>query len=316
MFNPSIRTKFSILFLLIVVMLGVAAYRIIRRIHEAQITAAASAVADDVSHFGRWVEKFDRVWVTGGDGGYLEKKDLVDFDALLASGGSPTDQDSVSEFTTTYYSKNPMLAQRELSGIASASNASAKFRLASLNAMNPVNQPDAFESEALRKMAGKDLGFVDGFDPRYGVYRYARKITMKKACITCHGDPSAAPRALVTRYGDKHGFGYRVGDVAGVISVTLPLESFPDMLRRYVDWKDLVLVLCAFALALAFLEYRILKPLKRLSDSAREASVGTKPELDVVGSNVETADEIQQLGFAIKRLHVSMRIAIDRMKRG
>ncbi len=314
MFNLSIHAKFTLLFLLVVAMLGAAAYRIMQNVYRTQITTHASTVADDVTHFGRWVAKYGRVWVTTSGNSYLGKKDLVDIEALLASGGSLSDQDALSSFTTTYYSKNPALAQREFSEVAASSDAPAKFRMTSLNYMNPANKPDAFESEALNKLIGSDLTVVEKFDLDYNEYRYARKIVMKEGCIACHGDPKTAPNDVITRYGNKRGFGFKAGDVAGIISVTLPLESFQEMLKKYVDWKDLLLILGAFILALVFLEYRILKPLKRLAVSANKASIGEDPELDLDEINAKTHDEIQQLGLAIKRLHTSMRIAIEQMK--
>ena len=51
-----------------------------------------------------------------------------------------------------FYSKNPALAQREFSEVVEKSSSPAKFRMTSHNFMNPVNKPDAFESEG----AGQD----------------------------------------------------------------------------------------------------------------------------------------------------------------
>ncbi len=314
--NLSIHTKFALLFAAIVAMLGYAAYRVLDNVYHSQIRTHASTVADDVTHFGRWVAKYGRVWVTSGGNSYLGKRELVDLAALRAAGESPTDEQAVERFTVTYYSKNPALAQREFSEVAAASDAPAKFRMTSLNYMNPANKPDAFETEALHRLADSDQSIVERFEPEYHEYRYARKIVMKEGCIACHGDPKNAPPDVIERYGDKRGFGFKAGDVAGIISVTLPLDSFTEMIKKYVGWPELLLVLGALLLALIFVEYRILKPVKKLSEAARLASTGETPDLEIDEVSPHTHDEIKQLGLAIKRLYTSMRIAIDEMKKG
>lgn len=45
-----------------------------------------------------------------------------------------------------------------------------------------------------------------------------------QSCMGCHGDPQKAPAAMVKIYGDTHGYGWKLGDIVGVQSISIPLE--------------------------------------------------------------------------------------------
>ncbi|RLC21176.1 MAG: hypothetical protein DRI57_03005 [Deltaproteobacteria bacterium] len=83
---------------------------------------------------------------------------------------------------------------------------------------NPENAPDEWETAALKKF------MASGWEPNKGIgvsegnkYRYAKPIYIKKGCLACHGVP----------VGEKGPYGhpkegYKVGEIRGCISVTLP----------------------------------------------------------------------------------------------
>ena len=48
-------------------------------------------------------------------------------------------------------------------------------------------------------------------------------VVFKDSCMHCHGDPEDAPRKIIENYGDDRGFDRHAGEVAGVISVSLPV---------------------------------------------------------------------------------------------
>ncbi|MCL5024815.1 MAG: DUF3365 domain-containing protein [Nitrospirae bacterium] len=51
----------------------------------------------------------------------------------------------------------------------------------------------------------------------------AKPIVAEQGCLRCHGDPDEAPKGLVRKYGKTNGFRWKVGEVVGVESVTIPL---------------------------------------------------------------------------------------------
>jgi hypothetical protein len=92
------------------------------------------------------------------------------------------------------------------------------------NFMNPVNKPDAFEARALDKIRTNHL--TEYYEVLPEGYRYARTLYEKASCLACHASAENAPADVKLRYGTEHGFGFKEGEVAGIISVRLPIRSF------------------------------------------------------------------------------------------
>lgn len=100
---------------------------------------------------------------------------------------------------------NPAYMTRQLSELAQQTSG-AQFRITSLQPIRPANAPLPWEAAALRAFASgtPEVGTLDR-DGSSWRYRYMAPLFTEPACLDCHGDQ-----------------GYRVGDVRGGISVTLP----------------------------------------------------------------------------------------------
>ena len=93
---------------------------------------------------------------------------------------------------------------------------------------NPKNKPNDKELKAInffkKNKSAKELYKIDNNDEL--VYFYPLKIEQK--CLKCHGTKEEVPKhlydKLIKMYGDK-AFGYKVGDIRGVISIDIPLEN-------------------------------------------------------------------------------------------
>jgi hypothetical protein len=100
-----------------------------------------------------------------------------------------------------------------------------------LQTRNPANEPDALELDALAffhgaETAGRELPQHYVQRTPSGDYRYYRPLMVAPLCVECHGpraelDP-AVTRVLAERYPDDYATGYRVGDLRGVVRVTVP----------------------------------------------------------------------------------------------
>jgi hypothetical protein len=98
------------------------------------------------------------------------------------------------------------------------------------NHRNPSNAPDQAELAALRYF--EDALAESGSLPEdwvqqtsSGELRYYRPLVITEPCLTCHGkvenmDPAVA-EAIRTRYPEDKGTGYEVGDLRGLIRVTV-----------------------------------------------------------------------------------------------
>lgn len=51
-----------------------------------------------------------------------------------------------------------------------------------------------------------------------------KPVLMENSCLYCHGKTADAPQKVVEIYGEERGFGRKVGDVIGVVSVALPID--------------------------------------------------------------------------------------------
>ncbi len=54
-------------------------------------------------------------------------------------------------------------------------------------------------------------------------YRYTAPIYVEKACLACHGDKDKRPAFIKEKYPDDKAYGFKEGDLRGIISVLFPL---------------------------------------------------------------------------------------------
>lgn len=116
--------------------------------------------------------------------------------------------------------------------IAAAAGNGIALKRTSTRVRNPLNAPDALESEALQwfedeKAAGRSptrLVQSDGAD-----YRYYAPLRIARPCLACHGPGEAMSdevrRALHSRYPGDRATGYAEGDLRGVIRVSVPAAA-------------------------------------------------------------------------------------------
>lgn len=302
--NTSLILRFSFLFVLALVLIGGAYYLVLRQVYYSELQRQARGMADNVDAFGKWVSQYGRVWV----------KDKSDTKFLSQASFVGHAADGTEGVPVSFYSKNPALAQREFSEVVAKSTASAKFRITSDNWMNPANKPDPWETQAIAAI--KSGGLDEYVQLLNGRYRYARKIVHGSSCVACHGDPATAPRDVTEQYGRERGYGFKVGDVAGIISVSLPAEPLLVASFGVLGPLELGLIVLAFVILYLFMHYGVARPIRKLTRDAQLISVGRAVELDVRNISQKSRNELGQLALAIARLRTSMELAIRRMKQG
>jgi HAMP domain-containing protein len=321
--NSSLIFRFSGLFLVVVGLLGLAYYMLLREVYYAELHRQAASTADNVEAFGNWVAQYGRIWVKDKPNtSYLSRvqygarQPTAEVDGAMqtqtadAATGTPA---AVTPDSVEYFSKNPALVQRELSEVVGRSFSRAKFHMTSDNWMAEQNRPDDFEAQAIQAIKSDQLDeYIAVID---GQYRYARKIVHTEACIKCHGAPEAAPREVIDRYGKERGFGFAVGDVAGVISVTLPMEPLWESSLRVLDAKVVGVVAAAFVILYLFVYFRIVRPITRLTTAAHNISIGQQVALDVRGFRPKTRNELGKLTLAIARLKTSIELSVEQMRK-
>jgi signal transduction histidine kinase/DNA-binding response OmpR family regulator len=117
---------------------------------------------------------------------------------------------------------------RGMFGAFSKRQANYSFREAALNPLNPANLADEAERGLIQHFsANRGLREQSGFRQLNGreIFYVARPIVVSQACMQCHDAPGKAPPEVVARYGGEHGFGWKVGELAGALIVTVPTQD-------------------------------------------------------------------------------------------
>jgi methyl-accepting chemotaxis protein len=300
--NRSIAVQFTIVFVVALLLVMGSFYLVLESVYRNELKAQAETVADNVDAFGSWVSQYGRVWVRDDDKSYLGQVTLQN----VADGAVPADQ-------WHFYSKNPALAQREYSEVVEKSTSPAKFRMTSHNFMNPVNKPDAFEEKALDRVRTGRL--TEYYEILPDSFRYARTLYEKASCLACHASAATAPNDVKERYGVEHGYGFKEGEVAGIISVRLPIRSFWSVASSVVGPIQIALLVSAFLVAFLFIQFAVVRPLRKLTLAAEKISTGQAADLGATRIHRKSGNEVRQLVAAVDRLRASMMMAIQRVGR-
>jgi HAMP domain-containing protein len=294
----SISMQFTLLLALVMVFNGGAFYFMLQNVYMQELRAQAQTVVANVEAFGTWVANNGRVWVKDSPDSFLGELKVQAIDD--------------ANDTHHFYSKNPALAQREFSETVAASSSPAKFRMTSSNVMNPANRPDAFESIALREINSNNL--TEYFESTGNNYRYAKPVYHKESCIACHGNSATAPSDVITRYGSENGFGFKVGDVAGIISVTIPQRSLLSGAVSVFGFLELLAIFASVGVILWFVRRTIIVPVSELTQVAEKISRGEEAELDTKTVNSKSKNEIDQLTLATSRMSKSFSLSMRKTK--
>ncbi|MDH5765073.1 MAG: diguanylate cyclase, partial [Gammaproteobacteria bacterium] len=115
---------------------------------------------------------------------------------------------------------NPALMVRMFNEIASA-NSETQGNISSLRPINPINKPDAWETRALEVFENSNEGIEEiteissiGGEP---YLRLIHAMKMAEKCLKCH----------------EHQ-GYKVGDIAGGVSVSVPLNKLDQAAQEEI----------------------------------------------------------------------------------
>ncbi len=305
LFSRSITTQFTIVFVIALLLVVGSFYLVLDSVYRTELKSQAETVADNVDAFGSWVSQYGRVWVKDDNKSFLGQVTLASLPA------DPAGAAQAAPDLWHFYSKNPALAQREFSEVVEKSSSPAKFRMTSHNFMNPVNKPDAFEAKALDRIRSNHL--TEYYEVLPEGYRYARALYEKPSCLACHASAENAPADVKVRYGTEHGFGFKEGEVAGIISVRLPIRSFWQVALSVVGPVQIGLLVAAFLVAVLFIQFAVVRPIRRLTVAAERISVGEAADLGAARINRKSRNEVQQLILATERLRASMTLAMQRL---
>ncbi len=290
----TVSTKFILIFILTVIIIFIAGYFAVNRLQTIHLRNNASAIAGQVVAFRSWIANTGVVWVNN------LHPDFKDYLGKI-----------VFNDTNIFYSKNPALATRELSELVSRSDIGATFKLTSKNYRNPKNMPDSFETLAINALEKKEKTFMETFEGDR--YRYSIPLYVTEACIKCHGKPEDAPKDVLEKYGAERGFGYKIGDIRGIITVNLPKLSFLSILTPVVNIYTISIGFIGLLLNFILIRKVIVNRIEKLTSIAKKIEHG-KVDLDLSEDyDKDSSDEIDKLYNAVDTMRNSVKVLIEKM---
>jgi two-component system NtrC family sensor kinase len=196
-FTAAVSIVLILLYSAFVILIGLWDEHKRRELLDFQLLETARAYFNQVS--------VARFWNAKHGGVYAEIKDGLEPNRYL----DMPERDITSTEGREYTLINPAYMTRILSGIANETG-TYRFRLSSLNPVNPANRPDEWEARSLKAFdTGKaevySIHEIDGVE----YFRYMAPLLVKEECLRCHGKA-----------------GYRIGDVRGGLGVDIPTSTY------------------------------------------------------------------------------------------
>lgn len=187
---------------------------------------------------------------------------------------------------------------------------------------NPANRADASELAAMawhraHPKAEEHVSVIREADGR-DYFHYTAPIWTEAYCLECHASPESAPKGVRVRYDEA--YGYRLGDLRGVMSIKLPVDELrADALHHW--WRDFwerIALLLTVLLVLAWLLNRLVT--RRVDalveavdgmaagDYSRQIDSGGRDELDKLGTGFNRmADAVRKRDQALAESEVQAR---------
>ena len=214
-----------------------------------------------------------RQWITDSGGVFVNQESEGARDiACFFDDTMQTAQGSYRRFT-------PSMVTRKLSQYSNRQDL-YRFRLASLNPLNPENKPDNFEREALNLFKSERLDETFRYAHRNGTqfFQYMVPLYLEQQCLECHNREEDSVNA-----------------VRGGLSVFLPVDEMLSATRKNhfklaIAGTGLIFmtILTLFLLMRRF----VIKPLKNLEEMTDEIGKGNL----AARVNINTGDEFEKLG--------------------
>jgi signal transduction histidine kinase len=135
-------------------------------------------------------------------------------------------------------------------------------------------------------------------------FAHLSAMRIDQSCLYCHGQPEDSPKSLLERYGAKGGFHYKVGDVAGMDMIAIPMDRVNAALRAGATTNILATAICLLLLLVAILvafRFMVTRRLAAITSHFQHAATQTGEEA-VATVAFQGNDEISVLARSFNTL--------------
>ena len=187
------------------------------------------------------------------------------------------------------------------------------FKDAAPNPTNLRDLADDFETKLVKEFQDQpSLQEKNGWrDFSFGMAFYtARPLAItKQSCLECHSTPDVAPKSLLTTYGTKHGFGWKLNEIVAAQIVYVPAEEIMASVHRSFVMNLGMLIGTFFVIVLFinfFLKRNVIQRIQKIAKTAQAVSRGDmKADFEE-----DSQDEIGILVIAFNRMKSSVQVAM------
>ncbi|MEM4407092.1 MAG: methyl-accepting chemotaxis protein, partial [Candidatus Methanomethylicaceae archaeon] len=119
----------------------------------------------------------------------------------------------------------------------------------------------------------KNLKAIEKFEG--GFYRYAKPLFVEKGCLKCHGNPEDAPKEVIEKYGNS-AFGYKEGDVRGIITIKIPQIGISPIFRSFssMTYISVFALFLIITLNVVWFRKRIIRPINTIESAIKDLREG------------------------------------------
>lgn len=213
--------------------------------------------------------------------------------------------------TNNFKHFNPSVAIRGISQIFNGT-LGYTFKQTQLQVRNSVNAPDPYEKQILEKFVLNpsltEYFSIDTVNEKKS-YRYMVPLYYEEDCLSCHGGPSGA--LDITGYLKE---GAQLGDFAGAISITAPLDqTYKDLkISRIRDLLSTLILLLSLTTAVYLvIRSKVVKPLEGMANLATRFGKG---DLDIPDTTLADNHEIRVLQDNLYTMASNLKILYETME--
>lgn len=212
-----------------------------------------------------------RKWIADHGGVFVEKLPWVKPNPYLEN---PLITDVAGR---RYVKQNPALVTKQLSSYAQKEGLYF-FHITSLKLLNPENTPDDFEKGALNDFESselKELSKIEKIGDSY-YFRYIAPLYVENACLQCHLKQ-----------------GYKVGDIRGAISVSVPMDHALNVIRsdrKYMIFGSIGTIAVLMVVLFMTTRRMVIHPVNKIRTLMFNFSKDGNPDITVLKTNDELED--------------------------
>jgi len=229
--NPKLVRNLVFIFLsLLIVSMTYFIINYKNKIHETNkslftqtIFQAAKAHFENVKVFRSWNAKYGGVYVKPD--GKIKPNEYLKDNVLYSEDGE------------LLIKINPAWMTRQVSEMINK-NGNYSYKITSLNPLNPLNKANEFEEKALKFFEKNEKeSYYTEIDYDRNNYNFIGKLVVEDSCLSCHQSQ-----------------GYKLGEVRGGISVSIPLSLYQSSLDEIFENYSLqIIAIILFSLVLLFI---------------------------------------------------------------